>query len=302
MKCADFPSLGFGVGLRRPHYNLILDTHPKVDWFEVISENFMVEGGRALEVLEGVREHYPIAMHGVSMSIGSTDPLNRSYLRKLRELARRFEPAWLSDHLCWTGVGGHNLHDLLPLPYTEEAINHVVARIRRVQDTLERPILIENVSSYMAFADSTMTEWEFISTIAEEADCGILLDINNIFVSAFNHRFDANEYVDAVPVERVVQYHLAGHSDHGTHLLDTHDHPVRDEVWALYERAARRFGEVAAIVEWDDNIPEFAVLAEASERARDIFNRVRIEQDLGNRNGRPAEATAKAALSADHRG
>jgi uncharacterized protein len=301
MKRADFPSLGFGVGLRRPHYNLILDTHPKVDWFEVISENFMVEGGRALEVLEGVREHYPIAMHGVSMSIGSTDPLNRSYLRKLRELARRFEPAWISDHLCWTGVGGHNLHDLLPLPYTEEAIKHVVARIRRVQDTLERPILIENVSSYMAFADSTMTEWEFISTIAEEADCGILLDINNIFVSAFNHRFDANEYVDAVPVERVVQYHLAGHSDHGTHLLDTHDHPVRDEVWALYERAARRFGEVAAIVEWDDNIPEFAVLAEASERARGIFNRVGIEQDSGNRDGRPAEATAKTALSTDHR-
>lgn len=302
MKRADFPSLGFGVGLRRPHYNLVLETHPKVDWFEVISENFMVEGGRALEVLEGVREHYPIAMHGVSMSIGSTDPLNRSYLRKLRELARRFEPAWISDHLCWTGVGGRNLHDLLPLPYTEEAVNHVVARIRRVQETLERPILIENVSSYMAFADSTMTEWEFISTIAEEADCGILLDINNIFVSAFNHRFDANQYVDAIPVERVVQYHLAGHSDHGTHLLDTHDHPIRDEVWALYERAVRRFGEVASIVEWDDNIPEFAVLAEASERARGIFNRVQIEQDSGHRNGRPAEATAKTALSADHRG
>ena len=301
MKRADFPSLGFGVGLRRPHYNFILETHPKVDWFEVISENFMVEGGRALEVLEGVREHYPIAMHGVSMSIGSTDPLNRSYLRKLRELARRFEPAWISDHLCWTGVGGRNLHDLLPLPYTEEAVNHVVARIRRVQDTLERPILIENVSSYMAFADSTMTEWEFISAIAEEADCGILLDINNIFVSAFNHRFDANQYVDAIPLERVVQYHIAGHSDHGTHLLDTHDHPIRDEVWALYERAARRFGEVAAIVEWDDNIPEFAVLAEASERARGIFNRVQIEQDSRSRNGRPAEATAKTALSADHR-
>jgi hypothetical protein len=301
MKRADFPSLGFGVGLRRPHYSLILDTNPKVDWFEVISENFMVEGGRALEVLEGVREHYPIAMHGVSMSIGSTDPLNRSYLRKLRELARRFEPAWISDHLCWTGVGGHNLHDLLPLPYTEEAINHVVARIRRVQDTLERPILIENVSSYMAFADSTMTEWEFISTIAEDADCGILLDINNIFVSAFNHRFDANEYVDAIPVERVVQYHLAGHSDHGTHLLDTHDHPIREEVWALYERAVRRFGEVAAIVEWDDNIPDFAELAEASERARGIFNRIQIEHDSRSRNGRPAEATAKTALSADHR-
>ena len=272
MKRADFPSLGFGVGLRPPHYKLVVETHPKVDWFEVISENFMVEGGRALEVLEAVREHYPIAMHGVSMSLGSTDPLNRNYLGRLRDLARRFEPAWISDHLCWTGVGGRNLHDLLPLPYTEEAIRHVVVRIRQVNETLERPILIENVSSYMAFADSTMSEWEFISTIAEEADCGILLDINNIFVSAFNHRFDANEYIDAVPVERVVQYHLAGHSDHGTHLLDTHDHPIRDEVWALYERAVRRFGNVAAIVEWDDNIPEFAVLAEASERARTIFN------------------------------
>jgi uncharacterized protein (UPF0276 family) len=256
----------------------------------------MVEGGRTLEVLEAVREHYPIAMHGVSMSLGSTDPLNRNYLRQLRDLARRFEPGWISDHLCWTGVGGRNLHDLLPLPYTEEAIRHVAGRIRQVQETLERPILIENVSSYMAFADSAMTEWEFISAIAEEADCGILLDINNIFVSAFNHRFEANHYIDAVPAERVVQYHLAGHSDHGTHLLDTHDHPIRDEVWGLYERAARRFGNVAAIVEWDDNIPEFAVLAEAAERARTIFNKVTVEHHEP-----PAEATAKHPLSADHR-
>jgi len=296
MKRADFPSLGFGVGLRPPHYKLVVETHPKVDWFEIISENFMVEGGRTLEVLEAVREHYPIAMHGVSMSLGSTDPLNRNYLGRLRDLARRFEPAWISDHLCWTGVGGRNLHDLLPLPYTEEAIRHVVARIRQVQENLERPILIENVSSYMAFADSTMTEWEFISTIAEEADCGILLDINNIFVSAFNHRFDANEYIDAVPVERVVQYHLAGHSDHGTHLLDTHDHAIRDQVWALYERAVGRFGNVAAIVEWDDNIPEFAVLAESTERARTIFNKVTVEHHEPL-----AEATAKHPLSADHR-
>ncbi len=255
----------------------------------LVSENFMVAGGRALEVLEGVRANYPIAMHGVSMSIGSTDPLNRAYLRQLRELARRFEPAWISDHLCWTGVGGRHLHDLLPLPYTEEAIGHVVARIREVQDVLERPILIENVSSYMAFADSTMTEWEFISAIADEANCGILLDINNIFVSAFNHRFDANDYVDAVPAERVVQYHLAGHSDHGTYLLDTHDHPVREEVWTLYERAARRFGAVSAIVEWDDNIPEFAELADNADRARKIFN------------ADSSERTAKPALSADHR-
>lgn len=281
--------LGYGVGLRRQHYSHVLETLPKVDWFEVISENFMVAGGRAIEVLEGVRSNYPIAMHGVSMSIGSTDPLNRSYLRQLHAIARRFEPAWISDHLCWTGVGGRNLHDLLPLPYTEEAIGHVVARIREVQDVLGRPILIENVSSYMAFADSTMTEWEFISAIANEADCGILLDINNIFVSAFNHRFDANDYIDAVPAERVVQYHLAGHSDHGTHMLDTHDHPVCDEVWALYGRAARRFGAVSAIVEWDDNIPEFAELVDTADRAREIFN-----ADTSERTGKPA-------LPADHR-
>ncbi len=289
MKRADFPMLGYGVGLRRQHYRHVLETRPKVDWFEVFAENFMVAGGRAIDVLEVVRANYPIAMHGVSMSIGSTDPLNRDYLRQLRALARRFEPAWISDHLCWTGVGGRNLHDLIPLPYTEEAIGHVVARIRNVQDALERPMLIENVSSYMAFADSTMTEWEFISAIANEADCGILLDINNIFVSAFNHRFDANEYINVVPAERVVQYHLAGHSDHGTYLLDTHDHPIRDEVWALYERAVRRFGAVSAMVEWDDNIPEFAELAQIADRARDIFN-----ADTTERTGKPA-------LPADHR-
>jgi uncharacterized protein len=289
MKRSDFPMLGYGVGLRRQHYSHVLESRPKVDWFEVISENFMVAGGRALQVLEGVRDNYPIAMHGVSLSLGSTDPLNRDYLRQLRELARRFEPAWISDHLCWTGVGGRNLHDLLPLPYTEEALRHVVTRIRNAQDELGRKILIENVSSYMAFADSTMTEWEFVSAIAGEADCGILLDLNNIFVSAFNHRFDANEYVDAVPAERVVQYHLAGHSDHGAYLLDTHDHSVRDEVWALYARAARRFGEVSAIVEWDDNIPAFAELKQTADRARTIFNADSLK------------GTAKPALSADHR-
>jgi uncharacterized protein len=289
MKRSDFPMLGYGVGLRRQHYSQVLETRPKVDWFEVISENFMVAGGRALEVLEAVRANYPIAMHGVSMSIGSTDPLDRNYLRQLRDLARRFEPAWISDHLCWTGVGGHNLHDLLPLPYTDEAIRHVVGRIRQVQEMLERPILIENVSSYMSFADSTMSEWDFISTIATEADCGILLDINNIYVSAFNHRFDPIAYIDAMPADRVVQYHLAGHTDHGTHLLDTHDHPVRDEVWALYERAARRFGAVSALVEWDDNIPEFAELAATADRAREIFN------------ANATERIAEPAPSADHR-
>ena len=268
MKRTDFPFLGFGVGLRRPHYTEVLETRSPMDWFEVISENFMVAGGRPLEVLERVREHHPIVLHGVSMSIGSTDALNREYLIELGRLVRRFEPAWISDHLCWTGVGGHNLHDLLPLPYTEEALRHVAGRIREVQEILDRRILIENVSSYMEFKASSLSEWEFLGAVADEADCEILLDINNIFVSAFNHRFDPLAYIDAIPVERVVQFHLAGHSDHGAYLLDTHDHPVRDEVWSLYEYAVRRFGEVSTLIEWDDNIPEFAELAATAETAR----------------------------------
>ena len=283
MKRADFHQLRFGVGLRRPHYVRVLEGHApeeapspglsspglsSVDWFEVISENFMVEGGRPLEVLDGVRANYPIAMHGVSLSIGSSDPLNRSYLGALGALARRVEPAWISDHLCWTGVGGRNLHDLLPLPYTEETVRHVARRIREVQEILERTILIENVSSYMAFRASRLAEWEFLSAVAEEADCAILLDINNIFVSAFNHRFDPLRYIDAIPPDRVVQLHLAGHSDHGNYLLDTHDHPICPEVWALYERAVGRFGRVATLIEWDDNIPEFEVLAAAADEAR----------------------------------
>jgi uncharacterized protein (UPF0276 family) len=268
MNRSDFASLGFGVGLRRPHYGHVLEQHPPMDWFEVISENFMVEGGRALEVLEGARAHYPVVMHGVSLSIGSSDPLNRAYLETLRAATRRFEPAWVSDHLCWTGVGGRNLHDLLPLPYTEETVIHVAGRIRQVQEILERTILIENVSSYMAFRSSRLEEWEFLTAVAEEADCGILLDINNIFVSAFNHRFDPLRYIDAVPADRVMQFHLAGHSDHGSYLLDTHDHPIRAEVWALYEHAVRRFGRAPTLIEWDDNIPDFELLAAAAAEAR----------------------------------
>jgi uncharacterized protein len=289
LKRADFQQLGFGVGLRRPHYARVLERRardadapspdacshdapspdaPSVDWFEVISENFMVEGGRPLEVLDGVRARYPVVMHGVSLSIGASDPLNRSYLGALGALARRVQPAWVSDHLCWTGVGGRNLHDLLPLPYTEETVRHVAGRIREVQDILERTILIENVSSYMAFRASRLSEWEFLRAVAEEADCAILLDLNNIFVSAFNHRFDPLRYIDAIPVDRVVQFHLAGHSDHGTYLLDTHDHPIHSEVWALYEHALRRFGRVATLIEWDDNIPEFEVLAALTDEAR----------------------------------
>ncbi len=264
-----FPSLGVGVGLRRPHYTHVLDTRPAMDWFEVIAENFMVDGGRPLAVLEAVRANYPIVLHGVSLSVGSTDPLNRDHLRRLAELARRFAPAWISDHLCWTGVGGRNLHDLLPLPYTDDTVTHVARRIRDTQDMLERHILIENVSSYLSYTHSTLTEWAFLAAVAETADCGILLDINNIFVSAFNHRFDARRYIDAIPIERVVQFHLAGHSDHGAYLLDTHDHPICAEVWELYEYAVRRFGPVATLIERDDNIPEFDELqAEANEARR----------------------------------
>jgi uncharacterized protein len=270
-----------------------------MDWFEVISENFMVRGGRPLEVLAAVRDRHPLVLHGVSLSIGTTDPLNRKYLADLRALAKRFEPAWISDHLCWTGVAGRNLHDLLPLPHTAEVVRHVSRRIREVQDFLERPILLENVSSYLTFRDSTMSEWEFLRAVTEEADCGILLDINNIFVNAFNHRFSAEEYLDAIPVERVVQFHLAGHSDHGTHLLDTHDHPVREEVWTLYERAVRRFGAVSTLIEWDDNIPEFSVLAETAQRARRICEATVRAGMTGDEAS--AQRPAESAVSAHHR-
>jgi uncharacterized protein (UPF0276 family) len=263
-----FPALGAGVGLRRQHYAQVIAEQPAIDWFEVITENFMVEGGRPLEVLEGVRANYPIVLHGVSMSLGSSDPLNESYVRGVAELARRFEPAWISDHLCWTSICGRNLHDLMPLPYTVEALRHVTGRIRQVQEILGRHLLIENVSSYLSYTQSVMTEWEFLAAVAEEADCGILLDINNIFVSAFNHRFDAKEYIDYIPAEGVVQFHLAGHSDHGKYLLDTHDYPVRAEVWALYEYAVRRFGAVSTLIERDDNIPELAELQAEAARAR----------------------------------
>ncbi len=291
MTRSDFPRLGFGVGLRRPHYTHVVEQHPRIGWFEVISENFMVSGGRPLQVLQKVREHYPIVLHGVSLSIGSTDPLNRDYLKQLSWLARRFQPAWISDHLCWTGVGGHNLHDLLPLPYTEEALRHVVRRIREVQEILARPILIENVSSYLEFTGSTLSEWEFLAAVADRADCGILLDINNIYVSAFNHHFDPLTYIDAVPRERVVQFHLAGHSDHGTYLLDMHDHPIREEVWSLYEYAVRRFGKVSTLIEWDDNIPDFGVLAATADEARR-----RTEAATGKRHDTGPRTSTEAAV------
>jgi len=260
--------LGFGIGLRPGHYGEILERGTRADWLEAISENFLVAGGRPLHVLERVRRDRPLVLHGVSLSIAGTDPLDVEYLRALRALADRFAPEWLSDHLCWTGVDAHNLHDLLPLPWTEEALAHVVSRVARVQDALGRRIVLENVSSYLAFTHSTMPEWEFLAEVARRADCGILLDVNNVFVSSYNHGFDARAYVDAMPAERVVQIHLAGHSDHGTHLLDTHDAPVADGVWELYRHAIRRLGRVATLVEWDGEVPPLAVVEDQALRAR----------------------------------
>ena len=270
--------LGHGVGLRRDHFDRVLSAPTRIDWFEIISENFMVEGGKPRDVLTRVRERYPVVMHGVSLSIGSTDPLNQEYLAALRDLAGRVEPAWISDHLCWAGVGGHYAHDLLPLPYTEEALGHVVSRVQQVQEFLGRPIAIENVSSYVTFRQSEMTEWEFLSEMARRAGCGILLDVNNIYVSARNHGFDPVAYLDGVPVDKVWQFHLAGHSDKGDFLLDTHDHPVCDPVWDLYAHAVRRFGQVSTLIEWDDNIPAFERLEEESESARAIRTRVSAER------------------------
>ncbi len=261
--------LGHGVGLRRDHYERILTGGPtRIDWFEAISENFMVPGGRALDILRRVRERYPVVLHGVSLSIGSTDPLNEDYLADLDALARRIEPEWISDHLCWTGVGGHNAHDLLPLPYTERALEHLVPRIQRVQERLGRPIALENVSSYVAYRASSMPEWDFLAEVSRRSGCGILLDINNIFVSARNHGFDPLDYLGAIPASSVWQFHLAGHSDKGAYLLDTHDHPVPDPVWDLYREAVLRCGPVSTLIEWDDRIPPFERLEEESERAR----------------------------------
>ena len=254
------PFLGFGLGLRTEHYTQILEHKPDVGWFEITSENYMVPGGKPLHYLDQIRRDYPIVMHGVSMSIGSTDPLNRDYLKNLKQLIERVQPQWVSDHLCWTGVNQTNSHDLLPLPYNEEAIRHVAERIKQVQDFLQQRILIENLSSYVTFENSEMTEWEFVNEIVQRADCNILLDINNIFVSAHNHHFDPLDYINAMDGERVMQFHLAGHSYHEDMIIDTHDHDVCDPVWELYEVALKKFGAVSTMIERDDDIPVFAEL------------------------------------------
>ena len=265
---SSLPYLGYGLGLRVEHYEALLANPGKVEWLEVVSENYMVGGGLPLVWLDRFRERFPLVMHGVSLSIGSTDPLDEDYLARLATLAARIEPAWVSDHLCWTGVQGVNLHDLMPLPYTEEALEHVVSRVQRVQDVLKRRILLENVSSYVSFADSQLSEWEFLAAVAERADCLILLDINNVHVSAKNHGFSSLDYLRGMPASRVQQFHLAGYEQGERLIIDTHDAPVSDAVWDLYVQAVRRFGRVSTMIERDDNFPPLAELMAELEHAR----------------------------------
>jgi hypothetical protein len=286
---ADAPFLGVGIGLRPVHQPRVLETpDPRrlgVDFFEALSENYMVPGGRPPRVLEEVRRHFPVVLHGVSLNVGSADPLDADYLDALAALIDRTRPAWISDHLCWTGVRGRQLHDLLPLPATGSVVTHVAERVMRVQDRLRRRIALENVSSYFAYRADEMPEWELLAAIAERADCGILLDLNNVFVSAHNHGFAAERYLAAIPPERVFQIHLAGHSEQGDLLIDTHDHPVRDEVWALFERVVRRLGPVSTLIEWDDHIPPLEAVAAEARRAREILARVAREEEWNGADG-----------------
>ncbi len=270
-------ALGFGLGLRPVHYGAVLESSPAVDWFEVITENYLVDGGRPLHFLDAIRARYPIVMHGVSMSIGSTDPIDAGYLARVAALADRCAPEWVSDHLCWTGVDGLNLHDLMPLPYTEEALAHVAPRVQHVQERLGRELVLENVSSYVSYASSAMTEWQFLAELAARTGCRLLLDVNNVYVSSRNHGFDAVEFLDGVPREAVQQFHVAGHQDHGTHCIDTHDAPVRREVWDLYAHAVRRFGPVSTLLERDDAIPPLEELVEELGQARQVARAARAE-------------------------
>jgi hypothetical protein len=274
-----FPELGIGIGLRTVHYGEILGQKPDVDWFEVLSENYMDTGGRPLWILDQVAERYPVALHGVSLGIGNTDPINHEHLAKLKALAERTRARWVSDHLCWTGILGRNTHDLLPMPYTEEALRHTVSRVKQVQEFLERPLVLENPSSYVEFAASTLSEWAFLDALSREADCGLLLDVNNVYVSSFNHGFDPRVYIDSIPADRVVQYHLAGHTNKGTHIIDTHSDHALPEVWELYRRALRRTGLTATLYEWDEDVPELSVLVAEARKAQPI--RDAVARELG---------------------
>jgi uncharacterized protein (UPF0276 family) len=265
----QLPALGFGAGLRFEHYDHVLEQRPRsVDWFEIITENFIDAHPGYWDFLHDLRKDYPIVMHGVSLSVGSTDPLNLDYLARVKKLADAINPPWVSDHVCWTGVNGKNTHDLLPLPYTRESLAHTACRVRRAQDALGRTLLLENPSSYVDFADSTLSEWDFLAELAEQGDCALLLDVNNVYVSAFNHGFDARRYIDAIPADRVVQIHLAGHKHYGTHIIDTHDDHVTREVWELYRYAIAQLGPVSTMVEWDAHIPPFETLEAEISKAR----------------------------------
>jgi uncharacterized protein (UPF0276 family) len=274
-----YTDYGIGIGLRIPHYRHILEKQPVVDWFEIISENYMLDGGRPLAVLDAILEQYRVVQHGVSMYFGSVDPLNREHLKRLKDLTRRTKTPWLTDHLCWGSVDGRYTHDLMPLPYTWEAIEVTAQKVRQVQDFLEIPVCVENVSSYAEFRESEMTEWEFLNEVVEKADCGILLDVNNIYVSSVNHNFDPHVYVDSVPAERVAQIHIAGHSKYEKYILDTHDHPVIDPVWSLYAQAIRRCGPTATLLEWDDKIPSFDEVHGEALKAKRFLAEVASERE-----------------------
>lgn len=271
---------GFGLGLRPEHYRDFTGGAPRVEWLEVLSENYLVPGGKPLAHLDSIRRDYPMVMHGVSLSVAGSDPLDADYLQQLKALARRVQPAWISDHLCWTGLGGTNLHDLLPVPFTREALRHVATRVGKVQDFLGRPLVLENASTYVRFAGDEMTEWEFLAALVERSGCELLLDVNNVYVNAMNHGFDPRTFIDAIPVGVVRQIHLAGHTDEGDHLVDTHDAPVSEPVWELYERSVERFGAVPAMIERDAHIPPLAELLDELQIAR-----VRAERALTRRSG-----------------
>jgi len=298
------PDLGIGVGLRVPHYRHILDQRPAMDFFEIISENFMVEGGKPIYHLERIMENYRLIQHGVSLSIGGPEAPDRDYLRRLKQLVRKVNPPWLSDHFCWCGVPGAHLHDLLPLPYTWEAVELVAERARQVQDYLEVPFALENTSSYMAYTSSEMNEQQFISEVAERADIGLMFDVNNVYVSAYNHGFDPEEFISSVPHERIVQIHLAGHTNLGDYIIDTHRGHVIDAVWDLYRSTLRRTGPVSTLIEWDDAIPDWSVLAAEAEKARQVRDEIVGAPALARRPlPSPAQGRARpAAYSPSHGG
>lgn len=268
---AKYPYLGFGLGLRAQHYEVVLEQRPQsVDWFEIISENFMDAHQGYWDFLADLRHDYTIIMHGVSLNIGSSDPLNQEYLQKLKGLADHLQPPWFSDHLCWTGAHGRNTNDLLPVPYTRQMLEHISSRIKQVQDEVAIPFILENPSTYLEFNESTIPEWEFLAKLAEDTGCGLLLDVNNIYVNSFNHGYDARKYIDAIPTDKIAQIHLAGHHNYGTHIIDTHDAQVTDEVWDLYFYTIKKAGKVSTMIEWDDNIPEFPVMLAELDKARKL--------------------------------